>query len=55
MGLDSITDSTDMNFAQTLRDSGGQRSLACCSSRGHKELDLVTEQLQQFLNDLRHS
>ena len=26
-------------FEQTLRDSGGQRSLACCSSRGHKESD----------------
>ena len=26
-------------FEQTLRDSEGQGSLACCSPRGHKELD----------------
>ena len=29
---------------QTLGDSEGQRSLACCSSRGCKESDLGTEQ-----------
>ena len=28
-------------FAQTLGDSEGQRSLVCCSSRGHKESDLT--------------
>ena len=33
--LDDITDSKDMK--QTLGDSGGQRSLVCCSPRGHKE------------------
>ena len=26
-------------FEQTLRDSGGQRSLGCCSPWGHKEWD----------------
>jgi len=26
---------------QTLGDSEGQRSLACCSSWGHKELDMT--------------
>ena len=26
---------------KTLGDSGGQKSLACCSSLGHKELDLT--------------
>ena len=31
-------------FGQTLGDSEGQGSLACCSPRGHKELDM-TEQL----------
>ena len=37
--LDSITDSMDMNLSKTLRDSGGQRSLACCSSLGYNESD----------------
>ena len=31
-------------FEQTLRVGGGQGSLVCCSSWGHKEPD-VTEQL----------
>ena len=31
-------------FEQTLRDSDGQGSLACCSPWGHKELDM-TQQL----------
>ena len=30
--LDDITDSMDMSFEQTLGDSGGPGSLACCSS-----------------------
>ena len=34
-------------FEQTLGDSGGQRSLACCSPWGCKELN-VTEQLQNI-------
>ena len=37
--LDIITNSKDMNFEQTLGDSRGQRSLVCCSPRGHKESD----------------
>ena len=28
-------------FEQTQGDSGGQRSLACCSSQGHKESDMT--------------
>ena len=42
--LESITNSVDMNLKQTLGDSGGQRSLACCSSWGCKESD-ITERL----------
>ena len=41
--LDSITDSVDMNLSK-LGDSGGQRSLACYSPWGRKELD-TTERL----------
>ena len=36
--LDSVTDSTDVNLSK-LGDSGGQRSLACYSPWGRKELD----------------
>ena len=32
-------------FEQALRVGEGQGSMACCSSRGHKELD-TTEQLK---------
>ena len=40
--LDGITHSVNMNlFEQTMGDSGGQRSLACCSPWGHKELDMT--------------
>ena len=42
--LDGITDSMDMSFKQILGDGEGQGSLACCSPRGHKELD-TTERL----------
>ena len=38
-----VTDSVD-EFEQTLGAGEGQGSLACCSPRGHKELD-VTEGL----------
>ena len=31
-------------FEQTLGDSEGQRSLVCCSSWGHKELDMTERQ-----------
>ena len=37
-------------FEQTLGDSGGQKSLACCSPWDHRvELDLATEQQHQQL------
>ena len=39
--LDSITDSMDMSFEQTLGDSEGQGSLACCSPWGCKERDMT--------------
>ena len=38
--LDDITDSMD-EFEQTLGDGGGQKSLACYSPWGHKELDMT--------------
>ena len=41
-------------FDQTLRDSEGQGSLACCSPQGHKDTvryDLAIEQQQQYLPD----
>ena len=41
--LDSITDSTDMNFSK-LGDSEGQGSLACCRPWGRKKSDM-TQQL----------
>ena len=41
--LDSITNSTNMSL-NSLGDSEGQGSLACCSPWGHKESDM-TEQL----------
>ena len=31
-------------FEQTLGDSEGQGNLACCSPRGHKELDMTQQQ-----------
>ena len=42
--LDGIINSVGKlwaNFEQTLRDSGGQRSLACCRPWGHKKLDTI--------------
>ena len=36
--LGSITNSVDMNLSK-LWESGGQKSLACCSPWGHKESD----------------
>ena len=49
--LDGITDHrlNGHEFEQTLGDSKGQGSLACCSLWGCKEVghDLVTEQQQQ--------
>ena len=42
--LDGITDIMDMDFGWTPGVGEGQGGLACCDSRGHKELD-TTEQL----------
>ena len=42
--MDGITDSMDM-IEYTLRDGEGQGSLAHCSPRGQKEVDM-TEQLK---------
>ena len=40
--LDGITDLMDMNESeQTLGDSEGQASLACCHPWGHKESDVT--------------
>ena len=36
--LDTITDSMDINLRK-LRETVEERSLACCSPRGHKESD----------------
>ena len=38
-------------FGQTLGDSEGQGSLACCSPWGHEEMDM-TEQLNSNTNGL---
>ena len=38
--LDGITDSMDMSLSK-LRFVQGQGSLVCCSSWGHKELDMT--------------
>ena len=38
--IDSIRDSMDMNLSK-LGDSGGQRSLVCCSPWGCKESDMT--------------
>ena len=38
-GLDNITDSMDTCVWATPGDSGGQRSLVCCTRRGCKQLD----------------
>ena len=47
--LDGITDSTDMSYEQTLGDSEGQGSLACCIPRGCKESEM-TERLNSKSN-----
>ena len=43
--LDGITDSMDIEFKQTLGVVDGQGSLACCGSRGCKELDMTGHSL----------
>ena len=42
--LDGITDLMVMKFEQALGVGDGQGGLACCDSRGHKELD-TTERM----------
>ena len=37
--LDGFSDSVGIEFEETLGDSEGQESLACCSSWCHKESD----------------
>ena len=37
--FNGITDSMDMGLGATLGVGDGQGGLACCGSRGHKELD----------------
>ena len=40
--LEGVTDSMDMSLSKRREtDSDGQRSLACCSSQGHKESDMT--------------
>ena len=43
--LDGITDSMDISLRKLQELDNGQGSLACCSPRGHKELDTM-EQLK---------
>ena len=38
-------------FEQAAGDTGGQRSLVCCNPWGHKELDIMTEQLDHTQKD----
>ena len=47
-GLDSITDSMDMNLSKLPRDSGRQRSLVCYSPWGSKEWNNLATQQQQI-------
>ena len=47
--LDGITDSNGHEFEQSLEDSEGQGSLACCSPWGLKESD-TTERLNNNNN-----
>ena len=47
--LDSITDSIDMKFEQTLGDSEGQGSLACFSPWDPKQSDINNDNINQFL------
>ena len=41
--LDGIANSMDMDRSKLWRDSGGQRSLACCSSWNGKDSDLLSD------------
>ena len=39
--FNGITNSMDMGLGATLGVGDGQGGLACCGSRGHKELDMT--------------
>ena len=39
--LDGITDSMDMSLGKLLGVGDGQGGLVCCSSWGHKEVDMT--------------
>ena len=41
--LDSITNSMDYEFEQTLGDNERQGSLVCCHTWGCKELDIISD------------
>ena len=47
--LDGVTDSVDMSFSKLLEIVKYKGSLACCSPRGHEELDM-TERLNNSNN-----
>ena len=49
--LDGITDFNGHEIEQTLADSGGQRSLACCSPWDRKGSDMT----QQLNNDMKRN
>ena len=46
--LDSITSSLEVNVSKTLRDSGGQGSLVCCSPWDYKESDMTATEQQNL-------
>ena len=41
--MDGITNSDRHEFEQAPGVSDGQESLVCCSSHGHKELDMTND------------
>ena len=45
--LDGITDLTDIEFEQALRDGDEQGSLVCYSPWGCKELDMTATEQQE--------
>ena len=50
-GLDSIIDLDRHEFEQTLRESGGEGNLVCCSPWGCKESNM-TEQLNNNVSQM---
>ena len=55
--LDGITKSMDNEFEQTPGDSEGQRSLACCSPRGHRvgHDRAAEQQLQSYDKSIKNT